>query len=108
MERCLRGAPGLPGLAAPLPGRWSDVVHEEKQGRTQAHLLLDQEELTNCKGRHQLFFFFFQSPIQVLKAFSTTTKAALGISFESSGPQSGTSPADEPLCTQTSFSPEPG
>lgn len=62
MERCLRGAPGLPGLAAPLPGRWSDVVHEEKQGRTQAHLLLDQEELTNCKRRHQfLFLFFFPS-----------------------------------------------
>lgn len=108
MERCLRGAPGLPALAAALPGRWSDVVHKEKQGRTQAHLLLNQEELANCKGRHQLVFFFPQSPIQVLKAFSTTTKAALGISFESSAPQSGTSPTDEPLCTQTSFSPEPG
>lgn len=57
MERCLHGVPGLPGLAAPLPGRWSDVVHKGKQGRTQAHLLQDQEELTNCKRRHSYFLF---------------------------------------------------
>lgn len=34
---------GTPSLPAPLPGRWSDVVHKGKQGRTQAHLLQDQK-----------------------------------------------------------------